>query len=121
MRTLNQVLEKKVNGLFYGSRILLPFVCDILKAVIDEEIIYDFSSVSEGAYYEKFDEFTEIYFFDHEDILSDVSKYELIKLIVVEDGDDIFDLKTHRKIALNPCENHKLEIFEIGEDIIFIE
>ncbi|MBK7106216.1 MAG: hypothetical protein IPH62_13115 [Ignavibacteriae bacterium] len=121
MRTIDQVLEKKVNGLFYGTRVLLPFVCDILKAVIDDEIIYDFSSVSEGAYYEKFDEFTEIYFFDHEDMLSDVSKYETIKLIVVEEGEDIFDTKSHRKISLKPSENHKLEILEIGEDIIFIE
>ncbi|MFZ1288652.1 MAG: hypothetical protein WAR79_01075 [Melioribacteraceae bacterium] len=121
MRTINEVLEKKVNGLFYGSRVLLPFACDILKAVINDEIIYDFSSVSEGAYYEKFDEFTEIYFFDHEDILSDVSKYETIKLVVVEEGEDIFDFKNHRKISLNPSENHKLEITEIGEDIIFIE
>lgn len=121
MRTLDNVLKNKVNGLFYGSRVLLPFVGDILKAVINEEIIYDFSSASEGAYYEKFDDYTEIYFFDHEDILTDVSKYEVIKLVVVEEGKDIFDFKNHRKIALNPNENHILEIFEIGNDIIFIE
>lgn len=121
MKKLDLVLRENKRGLFYGTRVLLPFVADILKAVIKDEIITDFSPFSEGAYYEKFDDHTEIYFFDHEDILSDVSKYELIKLIVVEEGDDIFDLKAHRKISLNPTKNHILEIEELSDDIIFIE
>ena len=116
----NAIIEKK-NGLCYGSRILLPFVCDILKAVIDHDIITDFSSLSDGAYYEKHDEFTEIYFFGHEDIIEDVSKYESIKMIVVDESDNIFDLKNHLKISLKPLDNHVLEISELGEDIIFIE
>lgn len=121
MNSIDLALKEKKVALYYGTRVILPFVADILKAVIDDDIITDFSPVSDGAYYEKFDKFTEIYFFDHEDILSDVSKYETIKLIAVDEDDDIFDFKTHRKISLNPGENHKMELAEISDDVVFIE
>ena len=121
MNTIDKSIQEKKHGLYYGTRVLLPFVVDILKAIIDNDIITDFSPISEGAYYEKFEEHTEIYFFGHEDILKDVSKYETIKLILVEEGTNIFDLRNHRRISLNPVENHLLEIEEVGEDVIFIE
>ncbi len=121
MKTLEQVLNEKIKGLYYGPRVILPFVVDILKVVIDDDIITDFSPLSEIAYYEKQDNFTEIYFFEHKDILKDVSKYEVIKMIVVEEGDDMFDLDNHKKIALNPIEHHLLEISKLDDDVIFIE
>jgi len=121
MYSLDKVLKENINGLYYGTRVILPFVADILKAVIDDDIIMDFSHMSEGAYYEKHEKYTEIYFFEHENILEDVSKYETIKLVVVDDDEDMFDFKNHRRISLNPIENHKLEITELDEDVIFIE
>lgn len=121
MYSLDRALQEKKCGLYYGARVVLPFVGDILKAVIDDDLITDFSPMSEGAYYEKHEKYTEIYFFDHEDILKDVSKYETIKLIVVDDDDDLFDFNHHRKISLNPIDNHKLEIAEISDDVLFIE
>lgn len=121
MSSIERALQEQKYGLYYGTRVILPFVCDILKAVIDDDIITDFSPVSEGAYYEKDEDYTEIYFFEHEDLLKDVSKYETIKLVVVHEDDDMFDFKAHKKISLNPLENHKLEITEIGEDVLFIE
>ncbi len=121
MSLLTKALEEKKNGLFYGSRVLLPFVVDIFKAIIDDDIVMDFSPMSEIAYYEKYDNFTEIYFFEHEDILKDVSKYETIKLVVVEEGNDMFDISNHRKISLNPVDPHILEIEELPEDVLLIE
>lgn len=121
MNSIDKALSEKKNALYYGARVILPFVADVLKAVIDDDIITDFSPVSDGAYYEKHDYFTEIYFFDHEDILGDVSKYETIKLIVVDEDDDMFDFETHRRISLNPCENHKMELTKIDDDVLFIE
>ena len=121
MKTIDQVLNEKIKGLFFGPRVILPFVADILKVVIDDDIVTDFSPLSEIAYYEKQDDFTEIYFFEHKDILKDVSKYEVIKMIVVEEGKDMFDFKNHRKIALNPLEKHQIEISELDDELIFIE
>ena len=91
MYELEKVLQEKQFGLYYGTRVILPFVADVLKAVIDDDIITDFSPMSDGAYYEKQDNFTEIYFHEHEDILKDVSKYETIKLVIVHEDDDMFN------------------------------
>jgi hypothetical protein len=121
MNSLELALKEKKNGLYYGTRVILPFVVDILKAVIDDDLITDFSPISEGAYYEKFENYTEIYFFDHEDILKDVSKYETIKMIVVDDDDDICNFEHHKKISLNPEENHKLTISEMDDNVVFID
>jgi len=121
VNSLDRALQEKKCGLYYGTRVILPFAADILKAVIDKDMITDFSPMSDGAYYEIQENFTEIYFFDHEDILKDVSKYETIKLIIVDEDDDMFDFSTHRKISLNPIEHHKLELTELGDDVLFIE
>ena len=43
MKTINEVLNESSGGLYYGNRILLPFKAEILKIVIDSEIITDFS------------------------------------------------------------------------------
>lgn len=121
MKTLDELLKNKITGLHYGNRILLPFIADILKAVIEDHIIMDFSTSKSGAQYSKHETFTEIYFFDYKNLAEVISKYETIKLVVVEEGKDIFDFINHRKLALHLNEKHKLTIEEINEDILFIE
>jgi len=63
----------------------------------------------------------EIYFHDYKDLAEVISKYESIKMIVVEKGKNIFNSKNHLKIALHPEAKHKLRIDELEEDQIFIE
>lgn len=121
MRTLDDVIKNKVNGLHYGNRVLLPFVCDVFKAIVENDIIMDFSSAHKGAQYIKHEDYTEIYFFDFENLSEVVSKYETIKLVVVENRKDIFDDANHRKLVLHFQEKHKLKIEETNEDILLIE
>ena len=121
MRTLDEVLQNKVHGLYYSKRVLLPFAANVLKAIIENDIITDFSRTKSGAQYRIKDSFTEIYFFDYPELSEVVSKYEKIKLVIVEVGKDVFDFNNHRKIGLDIQENHKVEIEEIDDDILFIE
>lgn len=121
VKTLDEVLKNKINGLHYGNRILLPFVGDLLKVIVENDIIMDFSSAHKGAQYCKRENYTEIYFFDYENLAEVVSKFETIKMIIVENGKDIFDDANHRKLALHLHEKHKLSIEETSEDILFIE
>lgn len=121
MKTVDEVLKNNLTGLHYGNRVLLPFKVDILKAVIENDIITDFSSNKKGASYTVNDEFTEIYFYDYKILADIVTEHEIIKLVVVEKGKDIFDFSHHRKIALHVMENHKLLISEINEETLFIE
>lgn len=121
MKKLKEVLENNISGMYYGNRVFLPFKVDLLKAIIENDIIMDFSDLSEQAEYEIKDDRTEIYFYGYDDLSNFVTKYETIKLIVVEEGDDVFNLKNHKKIILHIKEHHELKIEEAGEDSIFIE
>ena len=121
MKKLKEVLENKIKGMYYGNRIFLPFKAEILKAVIEEDIIMDFSDFSEQAEYNIKDSFTEIYFYNYEDLSDFVTDFETIKLIVVEEGEDVFDKHNHKKLILHVKENHIIEIEEAGKETIFID
>lgn len=121
MRTIDEALKSKLNALHYGNRLLLPFVVDILKAGVENDIIMDFSTNKSGAEYFQHDDFTEVYFHDYKSLEEIVGKYEVIKLIVVEKGKDIFDKNNHRKITVDLFEHHKAVINEINDEQIFIE
>ena len=121
MLTINEVLKGKKRGLYFGNRVLLPFHCTILKIVIEDDVITDFSIGEKGAYLNEAQDFTEIYFVDYPDLEASISKYENIKMIVVDKGKNIFDFSNHRKIALHPEGNHLLSIKELDENTIFIE
>ena len=121
MKKLKEVLENNLKGMYFGNRVFLPFKADVLKAIIENDIIMDFSDFSEQAEYEIKDDRTEIYFYDYSNLSDFVTTYETIKLIVVEVGENIFDRNNHKKIILHLNENHELKIEEAGEDTIFIE
>jgi len=121
MKNLDEIIKNNVHGLHYGNRILLPFVADILKAVVENDIIMDFSSSKTGACYNKKEDFTEIYFYDYKNLEEVITQYETIKLVIVEKGNSVFDFANHRKIALRLEKNHKLTIEELNDNILFVE
>ena len=121
MKSLSQVLKEKKSGLYFGNRVLLPFSCHLIKLNIENDLITDFSPSHKGVYVSENDDFMEIYFHDYKDLGEVITKFEAIKMIVVEKGKDVFDTKNHITIALHPEENHRLRIEKLGENQIFIE
>jgi hypothetical protein len=121
IKKIDQVISENINGMHYGRRLLLPFVADIFKIVVDKDILTDFNYEESRADYNKEEYFTEINFMDYDNLQKVVSKFEQIKMIVVEEGDDIFDFSKHRKIALQVLDDHKIEIKEVADDIPFFE
>lgn len=121
VKKLDDVIKDGTIGLHYGRRVLLPFVADILKIIVDKDILLDFNFSNSRADYNKEEYFTEINFLDYENLKTVVSEYERIKMVIVEEGDSIFDLSKHRKISIQVCEKHKLVIEETDENILFIE
>ena len=121
MKSLSEVIKEKKSGLFFGNRILLPFSCHILKLNIENDLITDFSPSHKRVHVSENPDFMEMYFYDYKDISEYISKYEAIKLIVVEKGKDVFNTKNHITLALHPEENHHLRIEKLGENQIFIE
>ncbi len=121
MKTIEDALKNNLFGLFYGNRILLPFNCWLLKVIIEDDILTDFSPASKSIYYNETESFTEIYFRQFRSLKEVVTKYESIKLIVVEKDKDIFDLNNHYKLVVHLEDEHKLTIEKTDEDILFIE
>jgi hypothetical protein len=121
MKTIKEVLTNKLTGLHYGNRVLLPFSCHVLKLNIERDLITDFSPCCKGVHITETEDFMEIYFHDYKDLSESIGKYEKIKMIVVEKGKDVFEVNNHISIALNPIENHILEIEKLDQNIIFIE
>lgn len=121
MSTINEIIKKKKKGLYYCNRVILPFKGHLLKVIIEDNILTDFSPTSKHIYVKEENGFMSIYFKDYKHLNEDITKYEAIKLIIVEKDKDIFDLKNHRKIALYPGENHELKIEASEDDILFID
>ncbi len=121
MKTVDEVIKSKDAALHYGSRLILPFHAHFLKVIIEDDIITDFSSSSKGINIIEDDNFTNLYFSDYKELKKSISKYESIKMIVVDKGKNIFDIKNHKKVAVYLEEKHKARIEETDEDILFIE
>ena len=121
MQTIENALKNKIDGLYYGNRALLPFGCRLLKVVIDDEIIMDFSSTSKAISFNSYPDYSEIYFKQFKNLKDVVSKYESIKLIAVDTDKDLFNFDNHIKLAVRVEDEHKLKIEKTDEDILFIE
>jgi hypothetical protein len=121
MQKLDEVLEKKIPGLFYNNRLILPFHVHFLKVIIEDDIITDFSPSSKGIFIREESDFTDVYFLEYKLLKDSVSKYEAIKMVVVEKGKNVFDFNNHTKLAIYLEEKHKLRIEKSDEDILFIE
>ena len=121
MKTIENALKNKIDGLHYGNRALLPFGCILLKVIIDDEIIMDFCPTSKAISFSSYDDYSEIYFKEFKNLKDAVSKYESIKLIAVDRDKDLFDFNNHIKLALGVEDEHKLKIEKTDEDILFIE
>lgn len=121
MRTINEVLNESSGGLYYGNRILLPFMAEILKIVIDSKIITDFSKQPHGATVRVTEHYTEIYFYDYKNLEEELTEYDLIKLVLVQQGEDIFNIENHIPIELVIESKHKLSIKMIDDDRLFFK
>jgi len=121
MKSISEVLKEKKSGLYFGNRALLPFSCHIIKLNIENDLITDFSPSDKGVHVSENPDFMEIYFYDYKDLSDVVTKFEAIKMIVVEKGKDIFNQKNHIALELHPEEHHQLRIEKLGENQIFIE
>lgn len=115
------MFEKKLNGLYYGNRLILPFHCIFLKVVINKEIITDFSSASKFINIDEGSNYTNLYFHEYENIKETISQFESIKMVIVEKNKNIFDFNNHIKLAIYFDDKHKLRIEKTDDDILFIE
>ncbi len=121
MSSIEEVLKNKKSGLYYNNRLILPFKAHFLKVIVEHETLTDFSPASKGILIKEEKDFTDLYFHDFKNLKDVLSKYEAIKMVVVEKDKDIFNLNNHLKIAVYLKEKHEAVIEKTDEDILFIE
>ena len=121
MYSIEEVLNQKLYGLHYYNRLILPFSAHFFKVIVSADIITDFSPGSKGIYIRETEDFTGVYFLEYKDLNDAISKYEAIKVVVVEKGKDIFDFNNHIKLSLYLESEHKVKIEKCDQDIIFLE
>jgi hypothetical protein len=121
MARLGELLKSNPKGLYYKNRLILPFQGIFLKIIINDDVIMDFSPASKDVYLAENENFTDVYFKEYKHLKDVVSKYEAIKIVLVEKGADIFNFDNHKKIAVYLEDKHRVSIQEIDEDILFIE
>ena len=121
MKTIEEVLKNNISGLCYHNRIILPFSAHFLKIIVNADIITDFSLNSKGVFIREIEDFTDLYFSQYKALNRSVTKYEAIKMVIVEKGKDIFDFNNHIKLSLYLEKKHKVKIEECDQDILFLE
>ncbi len=119
--TVREAVVYEKTGFLYGNRLILPFMARFLKVVVNSDIITDFSPSSKGISIVEEDYYTSLYFHEYDSLRETLSKYEAIKIVLVEKEDNIFDVKKHMKIAVYKTDTHVANIEETDQDILFIE
>ncbi len=110
MNSVQKAIEEKKHGIYYNNRLILPFKCEFLKIIFEDYIITNFSSTSPDVEIIEHENFTDVYFKKYKDIQTELSKFENIKLILCEKGDDIFDFSRHIKLLLYIENEHIIRI-----------
>ncbi|MCC6549409.1 MAG: hypothetical protein IT279_05005 [Ignavibacteriaceae bacterium] len=121
MASLSELLAQGTDGMFFGNRLILPFRCELLKVIIDDDIITDFSTSERGIVLRYADGFMDVYCLDYKNLKDAVSKFEAVKFIAVENGEDIFDEGKHIKFVVYLKEKNKTRIELADKDILFFE
>ena len=119
--TIKSCLAEKKTGYLYGNRLILPFKGRFLKVVVEKDIITDFFFCLRGINIVEEDLYTSLYFLEYNSLRDTLSKYDNIKIVVVEKEDDIFDITKHMKLAVYRTDSHVATIEETEHDILFIE
>lgn len=118
---IEDIIKAKSGALYYRNRLILPFQGTIMKIIIDDDVITDFSPSSKDVYITQADGYTDIYFKQFKDLNDVVSKFEAIKMVIVDKGKDVFNFANHKKLAFYIGEKHQVKIEETEEDILFLE
>lgn len=121
MTAISEILAKGTDGLYYGNRLVLPFHCEPLKVIIEDDIITDFSPSAKGISLRYADGFMDVYCLEYDNLKDSISKFEAIKFVAVEKGEDIFDEKKHLKFVVYLKEKNKTRIELADKDILFFE
>lgn len=118
--TIQQALAGKRKGYYIGQRLILPFQCQILKVIFDNQIYTEVVENKDLLVHQDPNN-TSIFITESGRLANYVNNYEYIKIIACEMDADLTDRKMHRKIVCEIKDNHEVAVAEANDDVLFIE
>ncbi|MCH8902945.1 MAG: hypothetical protein IIA45_03405 [Bacteroidetes bacterium] len=118
--TIKEALESGKQGFHIGRRLILPFKCQLIKIIVEREIYTELIG-SKDVKINQDPQNTSIYFRAIGDLDKVIGSFEVIKLIVAEEGAELTDITTHIKLVCEIAEGHEVNIHVPSDDMLFIE
>ena len=114
------IVNSDKKGFHIGTRMILPFKCNIIKLIADSNIFTEFVG-SDHVKVSQTSLNTSIYFRDTGRLSKFSGGYKSVKLIVTSEEEDLTIRENHVKIICHVLDNHEVELEVPGEDDLFIE
>ena len=105
--TILNAINAKKSGYHIGQRLILPFRCQMVKMMVEGEIITEFVG-SKHIKLSQDPKNTSIYFRSSGNLDNFVDSYKVVKLIVSEWDADLTDMANHIKLICRIEENHEV-------------
>lgn len=118
--SIKAALAEQRKGFYIGQRLVLPFKCQLIKVIFDNEIYTEMVGNADIKLHQD-PQNTSIYVTSRGRLSNYIGRYTFIKLIVCELEDDLCDRTTHRKLLCSLNDRHEVLIEEPSEDTLFIE
>ncbi len=119
-RTIKEALAEDKKGFHIGQRLILPFRCQLIKLIFDNEIHTEMVGNPDIKLHQD-PRNTSIYVTSRGRLSNFIGRYKYIKLIVCEWDDDLCDVTTHQKLICELHDNHEVDIAVPSEDTLFVE
>lgn len=114
------IVNSDKKGFHIGTRLILPFKCNIIKLIADSNIFTEFVG-SEHVKVSQTKLNTSIYFRDTGRLSKFSGGYKSVKLIITSEEEDLTVRENHLKIICHILENREVELEVPSENDIFIE
>ena len=115
-----KIVNSDKKGFHIGTRLILPFKCNIIKLIADSHIFTEFVG-NEHVKVAQTKLNTSIYFRDTGRLSQFAGGYKTVKLIITSEEEDLTIRENHQKIICHIQDNHEVELEIPGKNDLFIE
>lgn len=114
-----EIINSDKKGYYVGTRLILPFKCNLIKLIADNEIYSEFVG-STHVKIAQTSKNTSVYFREVGNLNRFEGSYKYIKLMVASEHDDLTDKSSHIKLVCKILDDHEVEIEVPGDDVVFL-
>ena len=115
-----EIVKSDKKGFYIGSRMILPFKCNLIKLIADNHIFTEFVG-NDHLKIAQTAKNTSIYFRETGRLSKFEGGYKNIKLILASEESDLTDVSNHIKVICHILENREVTLSLPTENDLFIE